>query len=476
MMGRTSKVVTSVLLILALAAVIIPTGFNLIPGLLPKDPAAVAITPAAQLPPTELSSISGISPLSASAATPDESVLTTALDAALKYDGAGDFSASVTDVDSGKVLYSRSGSTERTPASNLKLLTAAAALKSLGTQTRFQTTVVTGEDAHTLILKAGGDSLLTAGESDPTSAMGHAGLATLAQQTAAALKAAGVTGKVSLSLDDTLFTGPALNPNWLNGDIDAGEIAPIYPMALYGGRTSADTTVGARPQDSALYTAQMFATALEQEGVSVKGEIARAKAPTKSASGPSAPGSVLASADSATVAEQVQYVLSESDNYVNEVIARMVAIKEQLTGSSADAVTAVRSVDTSLGLDLSGVVMADTCGLAPGNLISAAQLVKIVTLMLANPESEIAQALPGLPIAGLTGTLEQRFTQTSTLAGAGLVRAKTGTLNEVATLTGYVINSNGRLLAFAFMGNKLTAGPALALPVLDAAATVLAKS
>lgn len=475
-MGRTSKVVTNAVLVLALAAITVPAAVNVVPALLPKGAAVVAATPTAQLAPTRFSGISGVSPLSASAPLPNDAVLIDALDSALKFDGEGDFSANVTDVASGKVLYSRNGTGERTPASNLKMLTAAAALQSLGPDTRFSTSVVAGPMKNSLILKAGGDSLLTAAESKPEAIMGHAGLATLAEQTAAALKAAGITGPVTLGVDDTLFTGPALNPKWLDGDIDAGEIAPIYPMALYGGRSNPDLSAGPRPQDSAIYVAQHFATALERAGVKTSGGIGRASAPASQDAKPGTPGAVLASVSSATVAQQVQYFLDESDNYVSEVLARMVAIKESRNGSSSDALEAVQAVVASLGIDMDGIVMVDICGLAPGNLISADQLVKVVTLMLADPESAIAQALPGFPIAGLTGTLGKRFTRAETLPGAGVVRAKTGTLNEVATLTGYVINSQGRLLAFSFMGNKLKGGPGPALPVLDAAATVLAKS
>lgn len=474
-MGRTSKIVTNAVLILALAAITVPTAINVIPALV-QAPAVAALTPIEQLPPTEFSGIKGVSSLSDAAPLPNEAALIAALDTALKYDGEGDISANVTDVASGTVLYSRNGGLERTPASSLKLLTAAAALKSLGADTRFSTSVVSGATPNSLIIKAGGDSLLTAAASNPDDVMGHAGLATLAEKTAAALKSAGNAGPFTLALDDTLFTGPALNPAWLDGDVEAGEIAPIYPMALYGARNAAGSKGAPRPQDSALRVTEAFATALDRVGIKTTGDIVRATAPASATGKPGTPGTVVASVESATVAQQVQYLLQESDNYVTEVLARMVAVKEKRPGSSSDGVAAVQGVVASLGVDGRGLVMNDVAGLAPGNLISAEQFVKVITLMLANPDADVAQALPGLPIAGLSGTLSQRFTTPGTLPGAGVVRAKTGTLNEVATLTGYVINSNGRLLAFSFIGNKLTGGSATVLPALDAAATVLAKS
>lgn len=223
--------------------------------------------------------------------------------------------------------------------------------------------------------------------------------------------------------------------------------------------------------------AEAFAAALEAAGTATTGELSRSKAPA-AANGATAgaPGTVLASVESATVAQQTQYMLAESDNYVAEVVGRMVAVKIGQDASNAGAVAAVRQVVGGLGLPMDGVVTTDNCGLATGNLISSAQLTQLLGLMLADPASDIGQALPGLPIAGLSGSLEHRFVKAPQLAGAGLVRAKTGSLNQVTALTGYVVNSQGRLLAFSVLGNGLTDGASAARPTVDAAAAALAQS
>ncbi len=467
-MGRTSKAVTSGLLICALAAVTVPVGLNLLPAFLPQDPAAVAVVPAAQLAPTSISTLSGISPLSAEAPLPDTAKLSAELSQALKYDGAGTFSMYVSDVSSGKALFSQDGQVARTPASNLKLLTAAAALDTLGPGTRLPTQVLAGATANDIVLRGGGDTMLGAGEGDPEAALGHAGLADLAAETATALAAAGVKGPVTLKVDDTLFTGAALNPQWTEGDVEAGEIAPIFPLALNAGRYEPGVLSGPRPQDSAMTAAQTFSDALADAGVATTDLISRTTG--------AGAGAVLASVDSATVAEQVQYMLSESDNYVAEALGRMVAVKLGSAASNAGSVAAVRQVVEALGLSMDGVLTTDNCGLGVGNLISSERLVALILLMLADPSSDIGQALPGLPIAGLSGSLSQRFVTAPDLAGAGLVRAKTGSLNEVTALSGYVINSHGRLLAFSILGNGLSGGAGAARPVVDDAATILAQS
>ena len=81
--------------------------------------------------------------------------------------------------------------------------------------------------------------------------------------------------------------------------------------------------------------------------------------------------------------------------------------------------------------------------------------------------------LSGMPIAGFSGTLASRYSAGTAAAARGVVRAKTGTLNGVNTLAGVVYDTDGRLLAFAFMANHVQS-PAAALASLDTLAGTLA--
>jgi D-alanyl-D-alanine carboxypeptidase/D-alanyl-D-alanine-endopeptidase (penicillin-binding protein 4) len=81
--------------------------------------------------------------------------------------------------------------------------------------------------------------------------------------------------------------------------------------------------------------------------------------------------------------------------------------------------------------------------------------------------------LAGLPVAAWSGTLVDRYARGTARAGAGVVRAKTGTLTGVATLAGTVHDRGGRLLAFAFM-SRSTASTADAEAALDRLAARLA--
>lgn len=466
-MSRTSKSVTAVLLALALAALAVPVGLNLVPAFLAEVTGTATTTsiPAAQQSPTVPATLSGISALAQSAPLPSPDAVAKSLDAALAT-SKGDFTAVVLDAATGKELYNRNATAGRIPASNLKLLTALAALKTLGADTTLPTTVLAGSTPSSLVLRGGGDSLLTTAASDPSQVLGRAGLATLAAQTAGALKAAGTTGPVTLTVDDTLFTGPALNPHWVQGDVDAGEIAPIYPMALYGGRPDPAGPPALRPQDSAVTVGRAFAQALAAAGVQVSGDVARGTADDGA--------HTLGEVRSATVGEQVGYLLQNSDNYVAEVMGRLVSIAKHQDGSTTAAIAAVKSTVASMGVNTSGLVLTDCSGLAEGNLVSAQQLTQAVLLMASDPDENLRAGLLGLPIAGLSGTLEARYRDAATLAGAGVVRAKTGTLNEVLSLSGYVVDASGRLLVFSFIGNSFTEGSSSAKANVDAAATILA--
>lgn len=464
-MRRMARALQTGLLTLALAALVIPTAVNAAPALLAPPAPPMAESPAAQLPPTSLRPMVIATTPNPDAAQPDAGRLATLLDPVLSSD-AGTFTGQVLDAVTGAVLYDRNSAIAAVPASNLKLFTAVSALKNAGADTRLQTSVLRGAEPGTLVLRAGGDVLLGSGESSPGSVNGHAGLATLAQQTATALGASAGSG-IRVLLDDSIFTGPALNPEWFSGDVAAGEITPVFPLAINS--AAAEQKSGARPQDSAMAAGQVFVSLLTRLGVPVQGGLARLPE--------SAPDAreELASVASATIAEQVAYMLQNSDNFLAEVLARIAATAQQRAGSSTEAITLTTETVKSLGIDTAGFKMADSSGLATGNQTSAAQFAQLVRIIVNGQDRGIRRAIDGFPIAGLSGTLESRYGTADTSAGSGLVRAKTGTLNVVKTLSGYVLDADGRLLVFSFMGNNFNGGSAVAQPLLDQAAATLAS-
>ncbi|WP_267279365.1 D-alanyl-D-alanine carboxypeptidase/D-alanyl-D-alanine-endopeptidase [Arthrobacter sp. CDRTa11] len=456
-----------------MVALAVPAALVVAPGFIgPEAPAARPAAPAWQQAPATLSARQGLSPLNESAPVPVPSAVAAQLEPLLKADGGGTFTGLVQDALTGQILFDRGGSDNRIPASNMKLLTAVAALRALGPEHRFSTTVVAGPSANQVVLRGGGDVLLGAGQSDPDQVMGHAGLASLAASTVAALQEKGTTGEVTVLVDDSLFNGPALNPAWEKGDVEAGELAPLYPLAMNSARFSAGVTTGPRPQDSALTTAEAFAAQLEAAGATAGITVADGVQRVTSPAAPQA--SILAEEQSATVSQQVDLMLQTSDNYLAEVLGRMSAVAAGQPGSNDAATAAVRAQLGELGIPTDSMQLADVCGLALGNQVSARQFAEVVRAITSGTDTRLRAALAGFPVAGLTGTLDARYGDDSTARGAGLVRAKTGTLNSVIALSGYVVDADGRLLVFSFIGNGLAPGAAGNKEALDRAATALA--
>ncbi|MDI3240913.1 D-alanyl-D-alanine carboxypeptidase/D-alanyl-D-alanine-endopeptidase [Arthrobacter sp. AL08] len=468
---------------LLVAALALPAGVALAPAF--RGPASSAATgentPTWQQVPGTLAprggtaaGSGGIEPLTAAAPRPAPGDLAAQLNETLKTDGAGDFTGMVQDALTGDVLFDRSGDAVRVPASNMKLLTAAAALRTLGPERRFSTRAVAGNAPGTVVLTGGGDVLLGAGESVPDAVLGHAGLATLAQSTVRALEAGNVTGPLTVQLDDSLFTGPALNPAWSPEDVAAGEVAPLFPLALNSARFDPASTTGPRPQDAAMTAAEAFyaqlSTAAAAAGLSVAPGVGRVPAGTAEGD---AEARVLAEVQSATVGQQVDLLLRTSDNYLAETMGRMAATAAGKPGSNDGAVAAVLEQLDDLEIPAGTLRAADVSGLALDNQVSARQLAGVVRAITSGTDTRLRSALAGFPVAGLTGTLGDRYMDAATARGAGLVRAKTGTLNTVLALSGYVVDADGRLLVFSFIGNGLTPGAANKA-VLDRAASVLA--
>ncbi|MGX1162830.1 D-alanyl-D-alanine carboxypeptidase/D-alanyl-D-alanine-endopeptidase (penicillin-binding protein 4) [Arthrobacter sp. SLBN-100] len=469
----------SVVLAALLVVLIVPGALLVAPGFLgPEAPAPAPPAPEWQQAPATLSPARGLAPLDPSANLPLASNVTAQVEPLLKADGGGSFTGLVQDGLTGQVLFDRGGSESRVPASNMKLLTAVAALRSLGPEHRFTTSVVEGPEAGQVVLVGGGDVLLGAGESNGGQVMGHAGLATLAARTVETLKAAGTAGELKVLVDDSIFAGPALNPAWESGDVAAGEVAPVYPLAMNSARYDPAVTTGPRPQDAATTAAEEFAarlrTAGEAAGLAVAAAVERSPRSTQSGGEESPEPAVLAEAQSATVGEQVDLMLQASDNYLAEVLGRMASVAAGGPGSNDGATAAVRAQLTEAGISVDGIKLVDVCGLAMDNRVSARQFSEVVRAIAAGPDSRLRAALDGFPVAGLTGTLDARYGEDSTARGAGLVRAKTGTLNTVLALSGYVVDSDGRLLVFSFIGNGLTPGAAGNKVALDRAATALA--
>ena len=362
----------------------------------------------------------------------------------------------VVDPGTDQVLYGKQVSRALVPASVTKILTAAAAVEVLGASTRLATRAT--EQANVVYLIGVGDATLPRSLASDAQPNGPASLRRLARSTATAL---GGTTKVDVVFDDSLFTGRPLGPGWAKRFPNAGVAAPVSALMIDQGRKSRSSR--ARVADPAKRAAQVFAKILENRGVSV-GRVSRGRAPDSAKE--------LARVESATIAEMVQRMLTESDNDVAESLGHLVGKELLNDGSFAGGARATSQVLSRAGIDTEDLALFDGSGLSPRNRVSPATIADVLTDVAAERRwTELAQ---GLAVAGVTGTLANRFTTKATSSGRGVVRAKTGTLTGVAALAGIVIDADKRPLVFTIIGNNITS-QARARDTMDRIASQLAK-
>lgn len=382
----------------------------------------------------------------------------------------------VTGLATGTVLYSHDGASPAPPASSLKLATATAALMTLGPGARLTTTVVAGRTAGTIVLAGGGDPTLAAGRPPASDYPQPATLRSLATAAARALRARGET-KVRLRYDTSLFTGPAMAPGWTRSYVTTGNVTPISALEVDQGRL---TTAG-RPQDAddplnyrprsltpAADAARSFASFLTADGIHVT-----ATGPGRAPAG----AARIAAVHSPTVSAMIDWMLRESNNVIAEDLARQVALRTGHPASFSGAAAAVSAVLARLGITR-GVHLVDGSGLSPDDRLTPNALARLITLAGRPGRTALRPIYAALPVAGFSGTLEPGHSVFGNFgrAALGTVRAKTGNLTTVASLTGVVTDASGETLGFAIMAGRIPAGGLTnAAATIDRLATVLAS-
>jgi serine-type D-Ala-D-Ala carboxypeptidase/endopeptidase (penicillin-binding protein 4) len=350
-----------------------------------------------------------------------------------------------------------------TPASTMKLVTAAAALESLGTDHRFRTTVVAGVNTRQIVLVGGGDPLLGRAPVSQDVYPARADVRTLAAATAKALRDLGRTS-IRIRYDDSLFTGPAVSPDWRPSYVPDNVVSPISALWVDEGRET--TGFSFRAQDPAFDAARAFAEALARKQVKVVGRPKPAVAP--------ADATELAAVESAPLAQVVQRILEVSDNEGAEVLFRHVAIAEGQPASFAGGRTAVTAVLASLGVDTAGLRILDGSGLSRDDRLTPDALLSVLELAASKDHPELRPVATDLPVAGFSGSLTYRF-ETGDDDGLGRVRAKTGTLTGVHGLAGLVTDLDGTEMVFVAIADRVKVKNTLAARALiDEVAAALA--
>ena len=360
------------------------------------------------------------------------------------------------------------------PASNQKLLVAAAALELLGSEHVFTTEVRGGRVnggvvSGDLYLVGGGDPLLTTDDYPAEMINGYPVLnATSLNSLADAVAAAGVT-RIDGNLvgDGSRYDDEWFHPSWPD-DIHVTEAGPLDALLVNDARFLTDDWQVANDPNAG--AAEELGRLLEERGITIGGEVTTGTAPADAA--------VIASIQSQPLPAVIAEMQASSDNNTAELLLKELGVASGGSGTTAAGAAATLAALAEMGLDTTGVIVDDGSGLSNENRVTCRLLTGILERY--EPGDRFAA---GLPVAGQDGT-----TLSDVFVGSavdGRLLGKTGTLHNepynadppaVKALSGYLPVEGGGTIEYALILNSVGTLPEQTVyrPIWDAFAEVLA--
>ncbi|KTD59622.1 D-alanyl-D-alanine carboxypeptidase/D-alanyl-D-alanine-endopeptidase [Legionella sainthelensi] len=429
--------------------------------------------------------------------------------------------AVVIDLTSGETLYRRNAGRLYIPASNMKLFSEAAALMVLGPDYHFKNQLSVGAGKIQQGILQGNVYLQLSG--DPSFSRHDL------KKLLSSLKELNInTIQGNLYIDSNVAGVNPYPPGWLTSDLAYSYGAPNAPVMLDANRLTVTVNPGARTGDPAvvevddgggkislnnqattkakaqgcgvgfsldkenhltvrgcvgvgqwavqqrmaiknplMYAQAMIQSQLAKEHIQLNGQVQLGKTPGNSL--------LIATQYSKPVSELMADTLKPSDNLYADSLYLHAAAK--LNGSPVNWQSAQPIIKSFLqsqtGIDFTNAILTDGSGLSRYSLVTPEQTISLLKFLYQRfPLSY--EYIAALPISGRDGTLQKRFHIPSQ---QGFVRAKTGTMVGINSLSGYLYAANGHTLAFALYVNRQpgkASGPGR--PVLDALCTYFLKN
>jgi serine-type D-Ala-D-Ala carboxypeptidase/endopeptidase (penicillin-binding protein 4) len=411
--------------------------------------------------------------------------------------------ARVIELPSGRVLYDNDGQRPLVPASNMKLVTLAAAIDRLGEDFEIKTTLAARN--KDLIVIGGGDP--TIGDEKLLRKHGQS-VTALFHEWADKLKAAGVREIAGdIVIDDSIFNHQFVHPNWpsdqyqrhyeapvggldFNSNCVSVRVTPTKPgqranaslvpgnamlpldnrtvtaakhSATAGRAQSSDTIVvngsvsreeivgPVTVRDPGLYFGHVFKTVLASKGIRVRGSVVRQKVRTDDGGIPKEYRIIAVHKTPLSVA--MARAGKDSHGLTAETIFKLLGSADGAAGSWKTGRRAVDAFLRKAAVPEDEATIDDGSGLSRMNRISAAAMTQVLRYIHVAPGNKAQALRNALAVAGIDGTLEKRMRSPRT---KGRIIAKTGYINGVRTLSGYIHTSSGEWLAFAFFFNQAT--------------------
>lgn len=352
----------------------------------------------------------------------------------------------------GETVFSQKAGEPYAGASTQKLVTATAALLSMGPDARLDTVASTatppagGVIEGDLFIVGAGDPLLTTG---PYAAQLFDGrppvLVNDPQKLVDAIKAAGVT-RITGSVvgDGSRYDDQRFHPSWPERYQPQNVVGHLNALVIDDGYESYPATFngeGARvaAPDAVAHAALKITTLLREAGVQVDG-------PPRSGAAPAGTTlTMVATLPSPPLIEIIGEMLVESDDDTAEMLLKEVGRRESGVGSWDAGVAAATRLLGEAGVDMGGVEIVDGSGLSTDNRVTCNLLMGLITRPDTGP-----MLVDHASVAGENGTLLEPFEGTPL---DGRMHAKTGTLNTVTALAGRVDPLQGGSLMFAYVAN-----------------------
>ncbi|MBA2302612.1 MAG: D-alanyl-D-alanine carboxypeptidase/D-alanyl-D-alanine-endopeptidase, partial [Acidobacteria bacterium] len=180
---------------------------------------------------------------------------------------------------------------------------------------------------------------------------------------------------------------------------------------------------------------------------------------------------VLVTTHSAPLREVATVLMKVSQNQYAETLLKAVGAARGGLGTIGAGRRAAAETFTAWGIPTDGYVMSDGSGLSRYNYVAPSTITTILARMYADPRHREA-FLATLPVAGKDGTLSTRMRRTR---AEGNAAAKTGSIANVRSLSGFVKTRSGETLAFAILANDFVLPSATVNWIADLAVEILAN-
>ena len=160
---------------------------------------------------------------------------------------------------------------------------------------------------------------------------------------------------------------------------------------------------------------------------------------------------LLAEYQSSSLIHSIEIINKRSQNLHAEMLLRTLGAEIYGVGSDGAGLTAVNSFLVDAGIHYDGIRINDGCGLSRENFLTPRFQTAFLEFLLRQPYFNLF--FNTLAVSGTDGTLTSRLSANYV---KGAIHAKTGTLNGVATLSGYISTRSGRNLVFCIFANRVT--------------------